>query len=76
MAKLNDLKKYVLFTATRERLFMGMGSVVKSSQVNQVFLAVLIFIVVVAIVLFIITQIRTKAKRARIIKQQRSDTIR
>lgn len=63
------------YLPTRERLFMGMGSVVKSSQVNQVFLAVLIFIVVVAIVLFIITQIRTKAKRARIIKQQRSDTI-
>ena len=70
-----------LFTATRERLLMGMGLLGKSSsKMGPVFLAVLIIILAAAIVSVIVTKTRTKAKKARILKQQQSssssDTIR
>lgn len=63
------------YLPTRERFLMGMGLVGKSSRMGPVFLAVLIVIVLAAIVSFIVTKTRTRAKKARIIKQQQSDTI-
>ena len=66
--------------ATRERLLMGMGLVGRTgSKFVPVFSAVFIIIVAAVIVSVIITKTRTKAKRARIIKQQQQtslDTIR
>ena len=73
---------YSIFSipATRERLLMGMGLVGRTgSKFVPVFSAVFIIIVAAVIVSVIITKTRTKAKRARIIKQQQQtslDTIR
>lgn len=70
-----DLNYSYQYLPSREKLLMGMGLVgSKSSRVGPVFLAVLIIIVAAAIVSFIVTKSRTRAKKARIIKQQ-SDTI-
>ena len=63
---------------------MDMGLLVKSSsKAGPVFVAVIIIVVVVALVGAILTRFRTKAKKARIQKQQQknipsssSDTIR
>lgn len=64
------------YLPTRERLLMGMGLVGSTSKVGPVFLAVFFIILAAGVVSFIVTRTRTKAKKARIIKQQTSsDTI-
>ena len=73
---------HIIFLAFRERLLMDMGLLVKSSsKAGPVFVAVIIIVVVVALIGAILTRFRTKAKKARIQKQQQnipssSDTIR
>lgn len=70
-----DLNHSYQFLPTREKLLMGMGLVGKtSSRVGPVFLAVLIIIVAAAIVSFIVTRTRTRAKKARIMKQQQASS--
>merc|ERR1719270_2364323 len=61
------------YLPTRERLLMGMGLVGRTgSKFVPVFSAVFIIIVAAVIVSVIITKTRTKAKRARIIKEHQS----
>lgn len=64
------------YLPTRERLLMGMGLVGRTgSKFVPVFSAVFIIIVAAVIVSVIITKTRTKAKRARIIKQQQQTSL-
>jgi len=62
------------YLPSRERLLMDMGLLVKSSsKAGPVFVAVIIIVVVVALVGAILTRFRTKAKKARIQKQQQNN---
>jgi len=64
------------YLPTRERLLMGMGLMGRTgSKFVPVFSAVFIIIVAAVIVSVIITKTRTKAKRARIIKQQQQTSL-
>merc|ERR1712203_1096115 len=62
------------YLPSRERLLMDMGLLVKSSsKAGPVFVAVIIIVVVVALAGAILTRFRTKAKKARIQKQQQNN---